>query len=87
MSTTSHPAAPRPAIVVAPVLAFALLFTPNAWAYLDPGTGSILLQGLIAGVAAATTILSLYWQKAKAMLRTLFGRARRDDGDDDAPGR
>jgi len=25
----------------------------NAFAYIDPGTGSIILQGLIAGIAAA----------------------------------
>ena len=28
------------------------LSTP-AWAYLDPGTGSMILQGLIAGLAVA----------------------------------
>ena len=41
-------------------------YTSPAYAYLDPGTGSILLQGLIAGLAAIISVLSIYWQKVKA---------------------
>lgn len=37
-----------------------------AYAYLDPGTGSLLLQGLIGAVATALTFASLYWQKVKS---------------------
>ena len=43
----------------------ALWATP-AYAYLDPGTGSILLQGLLAGIATLITTLSLYWRRIKA---------------------
>lgn len=45
-----------------------------AFAYLDPGTGSMILQGLIAGVAAAATVISLYYQRFKAKLASLFGK-------------
>ena len=41
------------------------LITP-AYAYLDPGTGSLLLQGLIASVAAAAATVSIYWHKVRA---------------------
>ena len=41
-------------------------YTSPAYAYLDPGTGSILLTGLIAGLAAIISFLSIYWQKVKA---------------------
>ncbi|MFA5960985.1 MAG: hypothetical protein WC785_10780 [Tatlockia sp.] len=34
-----------------------------AFAYLDPGTGSILLQGLIGGITAGLVFLRLYWQR------------------------
>ena len=44
--------------------------------YLDPGTGSILLQGLIAAVAAVVTWASLFWQRTKSVLRNLTGAAR-----------
>lgn len=40
--------------------------SPAAHAYLDPGTGSLILQGLIAGIAAAAVTLRLYWDKVKA---------------------
>jgi hypothetical protein len=37
------------------------LFAPlNAYAYLDPGTGSILLQGLIAAIAGVAVTGRLY---------------------------
>ena len=38
-----------------------------AHAYLDPGTGSMLLQGLLAGIAGAAVVLRLYWAKLKAL--------------------
>ena len=48
-------------------LIFGLIsYTSPAYAYLDPGTGSMLLQGLIGGIAAAIAFLSIYWQKVKA---------------------
>ena len=48
-------------------LIFSLIsYTSPAYAYLDPGTGSMLLQGLIGGVAVVMSFLSLYWQKVKA---------------------
>ena len=47
-------------------------YTSPAYAYLDPGTGSMLLQGLIGGIAAAIAFLSIYWQKVKAF----FGKKK-----------
>ena len=41
-------------------------YTSPAYAYLDPGTGSMLLQGLIAGLAAFISVVSIYWQKVKS---------------------
>lgn len=41
-------------------------FSAAAHAYLDPGTGSILVQSFLAGVAGAVAIVSLYWQRLKA---------------------
>ena len=38
----------------------------EANAYIDPGTGSLLLQGLIAGVAAGAYTLKLYWYRIKS---------------------
>ena len=41
-------------------------------AYLDPGSGSLLLQGLVGGVASAVVIAKVYWRRAKRFLG--FGR-------------
>lgn len=52
-----------------------LSIAPQAQAYLDPGTGSILLQGLIAAVAAVVAYAGMYWQKVKSF----FSRRPRAD--------
>ena len=57
-------------------LLFALLFATvlsvnaPAHAYLDPGTGSMLVQLLLGGVAGALVVGKLYWHRIKAF----FGR-------------
>ena len=48
--------------------------TGSAHAYLDPGLGSMLLQGLVAGVAAVSVVWSGYWSKVKRF----FARRRAD---------
>ena len=42
--------------------------TSTAHAYLDPGTGSIILQVLLGGVAGLALACRLYWQKFVSML-------------------
>jgi len=39
------------------------------FAYLDPGTGSMLVQLLVGGVAAAAVALKLYWYRILRLLR------------------
>ncbi len=46
-------------------------FSAAAHAYLDPGTGSILVQSLLAGIAGAVAVISLYWQRLKAFFVNL----------------
>jgi hypothetical protein len=46
-------------------------FLSNANAYIDPGTGSILLQALIGGLAAAVTSLAVYWGQFKNFILKL----------------
>jgi len=40
-------------------------YTSPAYAYLDPGMGSMLLQGLIGGFAVIISFISIYWNKIK----------------------
>ncbi|MEM7194035.1 MAG: hypothetical protein AAF402_03735 [Pseudomonadota bacterium] len=47
------------------VLAFAC---PSvAFAYLDPGTGSIIFQGIVAGIAAALATGKFWWHRVKSI--------------------
>lgn len=56
-------------------LALSLLFAPSAWAYLDPASGSMILQLILGGVAGAAVAIKLYWHR----ILGAFGRTRRDD--------
>jgi len=47
-----------------PVWLSADLVTP-AFAYLDPGTGSMIVQLLLGGIAGALVVGKLYWQRFK----------------------
>ena len=38
-------------------------------AYIDPGTGSLLLQAILGGVAAAAVAVKLYWRRLRSLLR------------------
>jgi hypothetical protein len=48
-----------------------------AWAYIDPGTGSMLVQSLLAIVAGALVAGRLYWRK----LKRFFSRRKGDGAD------
>ena len=45
-----------------------LIFLTSAHAYLDPGTGSIILQAIIGAIAAAATFLKFYWYRVLKFL-------------------
>lgn len=65
----------RRAVVILPL---GLLASKPAFAYIDPGTGSIILQGLLASIAVALGIVRAYWSRVKA----IFSSARSREPDD-----
>ena len=48
----------------------------TAFAYLDPGTGSIILQGLIAGAIGTAALARMYWTRLKDIVRRTFASGR-----------
>ena len=44
------------------------LFVSDAFAYLDPATGSIIIQALIGALAGTAITLKIYWHKIKEKL-------------------
>ena len=60
----------RDAALFALVFLSALKIDAPAYAYLDPGTGSMLVQMLLGGLAGVLVVGKLYWHRVKAF----FGR-------------
>jgi len=49
-----------------------LLSLPDtAHAYLDPGSGSLVVQALVAAAAALSVAVKIYWHKLIALFRIL----------------
>jgi hypothetical protein len=53
--------------------------TTPAFAYLDPGAGSMLLQGILAAVAGSLFALKQYWRRVASLLRRKISRDRTDN--------
>jgi hypothetical protein len=66
------------------VMAFAVAVAP-ANAYIDPVSGSIVFQALIAGIAAAGTGVAMFWTRIVLFFRRSSGTAS-DASPDTAPG-
>ncbi|MEE3329312.1 MAG: hypothetical protein VX246_00465 [Myxococcota bacterium] len=56
----------------------AVLVPTEAYAYIDPGTGSYVVQAIVAAVAGGAMAMRMYWDRVKAFLR---GEASEDDVD------
>ena len=62
------------------LLILAALSLPlEAKAYIDPGAGSVLLQGLLGVIAASFAVGAAYWRKVRAY----FGNDRHSDSQRD----
>ena len=57
-------AAPRIVLVIACLLCF----RSEAKAYIDPGAGSMLLQGFLGFVATAFAVTITYWRNVRRLL-------------------
>ncbi len=62
--------------IAQPVLVFAIMITvaQPAFAYLDPGAGSFMLQMLIAGVMSTMFAIKMYWYRLKNTIARLLGK-------------
>ena len=63
------------------VISVLLATSMSAYAYLDPGTGSMLLQVILGGVAAVGVAIKLYWHK----LRVALGVRKKEKVEDESP--
>ena len=64
--------------------ALALALTPTtAYAYLDPGTGSFILQMLIASFLGAVLYVRLAWDRTRLFFTRRFSPNRIEDPESD----
>ena len=54
----------------------------NAYAYLDPGTGSMILQAIIASIAAIGAAGTFYWRKIKTKIKNIFTKKNKTENSD-----
>ena len=57
------------------ILIISLIFvfkSTKSYAYIDPGTGSLILQAILAAIAGAIGYITFFWQKTKAFLKKIF---------------
>ncbi|MBN2464758.1 hypothetical protein JXD38_03925 [candidate division WOR-3 bacterium] len=59
------------------LLGLSLLLLPSiAQAYLDPGTGSYVLQLLLGTLLGGLFALGLFWRRVLAFIKRLFRRGK-----------
>lgn len=54
-------------------------FSPAALAYLDPGTGSMIISAIIGLLASLALAIKTYWYRLIGFMRRSFGRSNPQD--------
>ena len=60
------------------VIPIFFLASTNTYAYLDLGTGSYIIQAILAGFFASLFFLKVYWFKFSKFISKIFGRSKED---------
>ena len=55
--------------VVAALAGFLLCFSPSAFAYLDPSTGSMVVSAIVGIFASIALAVKTYWYKIKGFFK------------------
>ena len=51
---------------------FCFIITNSAYAYLDPGSASLILQGILAAIVGGIATIGIYWNKFKFFVLNFF---------------
>ena len=63
------------------VIIFFLIFQNNAYAYLDPGTGSSFLQLILAAIAGIGSLMGFYWGKTVMFFKNIKQKFKKKSKD------
>lgn len=59
-------------IIFVMLVVFYAAFPGMAYAYINPGTGTFILQLIIGALTGGIVAIKLYWNKIKAFFKNLF---------------
>lgn len=62
---------------------FYLVFPQKAYAYLDPGSGSFILQVILASLVGMLFAIKMFWKEVNIFLKNLFSRKNKHKKDED----
>ena len=65
------------------LLSAGFAFPAHAHAYLDPGTGSYVLQLVLATIVGALFAVTLFWRRIKLFFKNLFSPQENDKHDEE----
>ncbi len=65
------------------IFLFILCIPHAANAYIDPVTGSIVLQAIVGAIATALFFIKLYWKKLKRFFAKMMGKEVPDEDEDE----
>lgn len=51
-----------------------MIFAKEAWAYIDPATGSMLIQAVLATIAAVSVSVGVFWRRLRAFFSKIMGK-------------
>tara|TARA_Y100000389_G_C16984764_1_gene282003 strand:+ start:71 stop:289 length:219 start_codon:yes stop_codon:yes gene_type:complete len=58
------------------VILLLTLYPNYSFAYIDPATISVVVQGIIGAVAGGLVAIKIYWNKVKAFVRSLQSKLK-----------
>jgi membrane associated rhomboid family serine protease len=74
----------RSAVVSTLVILPYLMAGQHVPPYIDPGTGSIVIQAVIGGLVAGLVAIGLFWKRVKAFFSRLFSMGRKEEKDEES---
>ena len=57
---------------------FAIIAEKKADAYIDPGTGSMMIQALLALLATVSVSVGIFWKRIRSFLARFLGRNKNE---------
>ena len=60
-------------------LMFYQFSVPDAFAYIDPGTGSVIIQMIIGGLVGTGIAVKVFWYRIKSALSPSFKKNNSDE--------